>query len=51
MFNHHAAGPFQRLETALRLPDLWQQDAVAALRAGKDVVVNAPTGAGKTYVF
>lgn len=46
-----AADPFQRLETALRLPDLWQQDAVAALRAGKDVVVNAPTGAGKTYVF
>ena len=46
-----AADPFQRLETALRLPDLWQQEAVAALRAGKDVVVNAPTGAGKTYVF
>ncbi len=51
MSNTVAADPFQRLETALRLPDLWQQEAVAALRAGKDVVVNAPTGAGKTYVF
>ena len=35
----------------LRIPDLWQQQAVAALRAGRDVVVHAPTGAGKTYVF
>lgn len=33
------------------VPDLWQQEAVAALRAGKDVVVQAPTGAGKTLVF
>ncbi len=33
------------------VPDLWQQEAVAALRAGKDVVVHAPTGAGKTLVF
>ncbi len=33
------------------VPDLWQQQAVAALRAGKDVVVQAPTGAGKTLVF
>ena len=33
------------------IPDLWQQEAVAALRAGKDVVVHAPTGAGKTLVF
>src|SRR5438046_10681181 len=33
------------------LPDLWQQEAVAALRAGKDVVVQAPTGAGKTLIF
>ena len=30
------------------VPDLWQQQAVAALREGKDVVVQAPTGAGKT---
>jgi superfamily II DNA/RNA helicase len=33
------------------IPDLWQQDAVAALREGKDVVVQAPTGAGKTLIF
>ncbi len=33
------------------LPDLWQQEAVAALRAGRDVVVQAPTGAGKTLIF
>jgi len=33
------------------VPDLWQQQAVAALREGKDVVVHAPTGAGKTLVF
>src|SRR2546427_3747660 len=33
------------------VPDLWQQEAVAALRAGKDVVVQAPTGAGKTLIF
>lgn len=39
------------LEVSLRIPDLWQQQAVAALRAGRDVVVHAPTGAGKTYVF
>ncbi len=35
----------------LTVPDLWQQDAVKALRAGKDVVVHAPTGAGKTHIF
>lgn len=33
------------------VPDLWQQEAVVALRAGRDVVVHAPTGAGKTFVF
>jgi superfamily II DNA/RNA helicase len=33
------------------VPDLWQQQAVAALRQGKDVVVHAPTGAGKTLIF
>jgi len=37
--------------TNVIVPDLWQQQAVAALRAGKDVVVQAPTGAGKTLVF
>lgn len=35
----------------LVIPDLWQQEAVRALREGRDVVVHAPTGAGKTYVF
>lgn len=35
----------------LMLPDRWQALALMALRAGKDVVVDAPTGAGKTYVF
>src|SRR5436305_12458951 len=33
------------------LPDRWQALALAALRDGKDVVVDAPTGAGKTYIF
>jgi len=33
------------------MPDLWQQQAIAALREGKDVVVQAPTGAGKTLIF
>src|SRR5215210_3160679 len=33
------------------VPDLWQQQAVIALREGKDVVVHAPTGAGKTLIF
>jgi superfamily II DNA/RNA helicase len=33
------------------VPDLWQQQAVQALREGKDVVVQAPTGAGKTLIF
>jgi superfamily II RNA helicase len=33
------------------IPDLWQQQAVTALREGQDVVVQAPTGAGKTLIF
>jgi len=33
------------------VPDLWQQQAVTALRHGNDVVVQAPTGAGKTLIF
>jgi superfamily II DNA/RNA helicase len=36
---------------SLIIPDKWQQDAVNLLRDGKDVVVQAPTGAGKTYIF
>lgn len=35
----------------LMLPDRWQALALAALRAGRDAIVDAPTGAGKTYVF
>jgi DEAD/DEAH box helicase/Helicase conserved C-terminal domain len=35
----------------LVIPDLWQQEAVRALQRGKDVVVQAPTGSGKTYIF
>lgn len=35
----------------LVLPDAWQAAAIGALKAGRDVVVDAPTGAGKTYVF
>ena len=33
------------------LPDRWQALALGELRAGRDVVVDAPTGAGKTYIF
>ena len=33
------------------VPDLWQQQAVGALRNGHDVVVQAPTGSGKTLIF
>lgn len=39
------------LEASLVVPDLWQQEAVRALREGKDVVVQAPTGSGKTFIF
>ena len=33
------------------MPDLWQQKAVSALQRGQDVIVQAPTGSGKTYIF
>ncbi len=39
------------LAVNLVVPDLWQQQAVRALQAGQDVVVQAPTGSGKTYIF
>ncbi len=39
------------LQIALDVPDLWQQQAVRALKAGHDVIVDAPTGAGKTRIF
>ena len=35
----------------LMLPDTWQSRALGFLRDGRDVVLHAPTGAGKTYVF
>jgi hypothetical protein len=35
----------------LRLPDAWQAGAIRALAAGDDVIVQAPTGAGKTFIF
>jgi hypothetical protein len=41
----------QGFGVGLIIPDLWQQDAVRALQQGKDVVVQAPTGSGKTYIF
>ncbi|HYR58865.1 MAG TPA: DEAD/DEAH box helicase, partial [Chthoniobacteraceae bacterium] len=47
--NHEAA--INPLIQSLVIPDLWQQEAVRALRERKDVVVHAPTGAGKTYIF
>lgn len=36
---------------SLVLPDRWQAEAIYALNDGRDVVLDAPTGAGKTYVF
>lgn len=41
----------QGLTQQLKLPDAWQHQAVNHLRAGSDVIVSAPTGAGKTYIF
>ena len=42
---------FDALSVQLAIPDLWQQEALTFLREGKDVVVDAPTGAGKTWIF
>lgn len=39
------------LDQRMLVPDLWQQQALRHLRDGRDVVLHAPTGAGKTYVF
>lgn len=39
------------LDHNLLVPDLWQQKAIRALQNGMDVIVDAPTGAGKTYIF
>ncbi|MDX2226549.1 MAG: DEAD/DEAH box helicase, partial [Verrucomicrobiae bacterium] len=35
----------------LFIPDPWQVEAVNALREGHDVIVDAPTGSGKTWIF
>lgn len=51
---HQAAGVLSEAFASLQklmLPDRWQAEALAGLRAGRDVIVDAPTGAGKTYVF
>jgi len=47
------SSPFAEVQALnqVTVPDLWQQQAVAALREGKDVVVQAPTGSGKTLIF
>src|SRR5439155_8834395 len=65
-FTFYLGNPFPRLQgddvarswrviegfsVGLVIPDLWQQEAVRALQQGKDVVVQAPTGSGKTYIF
>ncbi|MEM8954833.1 MAG: DEAD/DEAH box helicase, partial [Verrucomicrobiota bacterium] len=42
---------FEDLQSSLKIPDLWQQEAVRALDARHDVIVDAPTGAGKTWIF
>ena len=41
----------KEFDQRLLIPDLWQQEALRYLREGLDVVLHAPTGAGKTYVF
>ena len=40
-----------RFGERISLPDSWQRKALGFLREGKDVVLHAPTGAGKTFVF
>ncbi len=51
MPSHEEQPAAQPAFNQVTVPDLWQQQAVTALRAGKDVVVHAPTGSGKTLVF
>lgn len=41
---------FNALQNVL-IPDPWQVEAISALRNGSDVIIDAPTGAGKTFVF
>ncbi len=51
MFENALSNVFEGLQVKLSVPDLWQQDAIRALDEGKDVIVDAPTGAGKTFIF
>ena len=39
------------LSEDLKFPDFWQTQVVNALQKGLDVLLYAPTGAGKTYAF
>ena len=41
----------QASRDSILIPDIWQQDAIRLLQKGLDVVIDAPTGAGKTFVF
>ncbi|MGF1451345.1 MAG: DEAD/DEAH box helicase, partial [Opitutales bacterium] len=41
----------ETLGHSLVIPDIWQQEAVHYLQQGLDVVVDAPTGSGKTFIF
>ena len=49
-FSAFGAG-LSALHVPLDLPDLWQQEAVGYLKDSWDVVIDAPTGAGKTRIF
>jgi superfamily II DNA/RNA helicase len=35
----------------IMIPDGWQNEAIQGLKAGRDVILDAPTGAGKTFVL
>jgi len=50
-FSESFSNAFDGLQIHLQIPDLWQQAAIRALSAGRDVIVSAPTGAGKTFIF
>ena len=47
----HLLTMLKGFEINMVVPDLWQQEAVRALRDWKDVIVQAPTGSGKTFIF
>jgi len=41
----------ETFDTKLKVPDIWQQKAIELLRSGHDVIVDTPTGSGKTLIF